>query len=164
MSADISVVVVACVIGYCRAMAELNSDVLLAPDIYVNASVALGSAPEQVIRRVLGNVGKKHKTTSWVLAEVERLFLAIPSFKKEAVKPQMDLIRGLVEIVAVEAANDWSGALVLSAKKLGCNRVVTDHPDFADVAESQGIQFLSSDAWLLEQQTPPPPPPMSAKK
>ena len=36
---------------------------ILTPDVFVNASVALGSPPEQVIRRVLGP-GKKTKTSA----------------------------------------------------------------------------------------------------
>ena len=42
------------------AREENPVDIILAPDVYVNASVALGSPPEQVVRRVLG----KHKGES----------------------------------------------------------------------------------------------------
>ena len=41
-------------------------DILIAPDVFVNASVAGGSPPEQVARRVLGKEPKP-KTTKWVL-------------------------------------------------------------------------------------------------
>ena len=42
-------------------------------------------------------------------------------------------------------------------------RVITDHPDLADKDEVEGIEFMSSDAWLIEQTTPPPPPPPGKK-
>jgi hypothetical protein len=143
------------------------ADILLGPDVFVNASVALGSPPENVVKRVLGKPGAKHKTTEWVLARVEGMLGAIPSFKKESIQPQMQLIRNLVEIVTVPnepAADQWEKGLVASAKAAGYARLVTDHPDLADKTESDGIAFLSSDAWLIEQTTPPPPPPPGAKK
>jgi hypothetical protein len=40
---------------------------------------------------------------------------------------------------------------------------MTDHPDLADKTEVDGIQFLSTEAWLLEATTPPPPPPPKKK-
>ena len=52
-------------------------DIILAPDVYVNASVALGSPPEHVVRRVLGH-SEKHKTTEWVLARVEAMLHSLP--------------------------------------------------------------------------------------
>jgi hypothetical protein len=136
--------------------------ILLAPDVYVNASVAgTGLAPEQVVNRVLGNKKERHKTTEWVLTRVEAMLKAHPTFKKEAIEPQMKLIRDLVDIVALkkEPGEVWTDALVASAKAAGVKRVVTDHPDLADKTEVEGIEFLSSDAWMIEQQTPPPPPP-----
>jgi len=140
-------------------------DVLIAPDVFVNASVALGSAPEQVARRVLGKPGAKPKTTSWVLKWVETLLSKAPGFREDHVKPQVDLIRGLVEVIEVKDVpeGDWVKALVASAKAAGLKRVMTDHPDLADKTEVDGIEFLSTEAWLLEQTTPPPPPPPKKK-
>jgi hypothetical protein len=135
-------------------------DILLGPDVFVNASVALGSPPEQVARRVLGRPTKP-KTTEWVLGRVEAMLSAVPHFKKEAVAPQMQLIRNLVEVVPmsdVPGPDQWLKGLVASARAAGYQRVVTDHPDLADHAEEDGILFVSSEAWLLEQMTPPPPP------
>lgn len=143
-------------------------NILLGPDVYVNASVAgTGLAPEQVVNRVLGNKKARQKTTDWVLARAEAMLLAHPTFKKEAVEPQMKLIRDLVDIVETDdelPVEDWPKSLTASAKAAGVTRVVTDHPDLADKEEIDGIEFLSSDAWLIEQQTPPPPPPGAAKK
>jgi hypothetical protein len=53
--------------------------------------------------------------------------------------------------------------LVASARAAGYKRVVTDHPDLADKVEEDGIEFLSSEAWLFEQTLPPPPPPGANK-
>jgi len=141
-------------------------DILLGPDVFVNASVALGSPPEQVIKRVLGKPGAKHKTTEWVLGRVEAMLGAVPSFKKEAVGQQMSLIRNLVDVVKIDKdpGEPWDKGLVASAKAAGYKRVITDHPDLADKTEVDGILFVSSDAWLVEQTTPPPPPPPGAKK
>lgn len=141
-------------------------DILLGPDVFVNASVALGSPPEQVVKRVLGKPGARHKTTEWVLGRVEAMLSAVPSFKKEAVGQQMSLIRNLVDVVKVpgEPGEQWDKGLVASAKAAGYKRVITDHPDLADKTEVDGILFVSSDAWLVEQTTPPPPPPPGAKK
>lgn len=141
-------------------------DILLGPDVFVNASVALGSHPEHVVRRVLTNRKEKAKSTDWVLARIEAMLSAIPSFKREAVGHQMDLIRGLVDVIPLKGempADAWEKALVASAKAVGYKRVVTDHPDLADKTEVDGILFVSSDAWLVEQTTPPPPPPPKKK-
>jgi hypothetical protein len=138
-------------------------NILLAPDVYVNASVAgTGLAPEQVVNRVLGNKKARQKTTEWILDRVEAMLLSHPTFKKEAVEPQVTLIKDLVDVVETDEeyeATDWKGALVAAAKAAEVTRVVTDHPDLADKDEIDGIEFLSSDAWMIEQQTPPPPPP-----
>src|SRR5262245_20561709 len=74
-------------------------DVLLAPDVYVNASVALGSAPDQVVQRALGRRKGQTKTTEWVLARVRHMLAAVPEFKKEAVDQQVALIRSLVDVI-----------------------------------------------------------------
>lgn len=143
-------------------------NILLAPDVYVNASVAgAGLAPEQVVNRVLGNKKARHKTTAWVLDRVRSMLTAHPTFKKDAIEPQMKLITDLVDLVKLKkefGPDAWKDALVASAKAAGVTRVVTDHPDLADQTEVDGIEFLSSDAWMIEQQTPPPPPPPGAKK
>ena len=139
---------------------------ILGPDVFVNASVALGSPPEHVIKRVLGKPGSKPKTTDWVLARIEGMLSALPSFKKEALEPQMKLIRDLVEVVELAdapPADAYEKGLVASAKATGAERVITDHPDLADTKEVDGVQFVSSEAWLVEQTTPPPPPPMVKK-
>lgn len=136
--------------------------ILLAPDVYVNASVAgTGLAPEQVVNRVLGNKKMRQKTTEWVLSTTAAMLNAHPTFKKEAVEPQMKLIRDLVDIVEPDEhdPHDWTESLVAAARAADVLRVVTDHPDLADKDEHDGIEFLSSDAWMIEQQTPPPPPP-----
>ena len=135
------------------------SDIILGPDVYVNASVALGSPPEHVVRRVL-KPGKKTKTSEWILKRVEAMLNNVEAFKKEAVDQQMSTIRQFVDIVekAEHPSDDWVEALVAAAKAAGVERVVTDHPDFADKDEIQGIELISSDAWLVEQTTPPPPP------
>ncbi len=143
-------------------------NILLAPDVYVNASVAgAGLAPEQVVNRVLGNTKARQKTTQWVLDRVRSMLGAHPTFKKDALEPQMKLITDLVDVVSLKgefAPDKWRDALVASAKAAGAKRVITDHPDLADQTEVDGIEFLSSDAWMIEQQTPPPPPPGVKKK
>jgi hypothetical protein len=127
------------------------TQVILGPDIYVNASVALGSPPEQVARRVLRAGKPAGAATEWIL----------PGFKDDAVDGQLQLIRGLVEMVNEKNQHPpeaWEEALVAAAKTAGVQRVVTDHPDLLQLETSQGIEFMSSEAWLLEAGTPPPPP------
>jgi hypothetical protein len=133
--------------------------VILAPDIYVNASVALGSPPDQVARRVL-NAKPGPQTSEWVLARVQQMLKALPAFKPEAVDAQLDLIRGLVRLVDVPElpAEAWGEALVATARAAGARRVVTDHPDLLALESQSGVDFMSSEAWLLEAATPPPAP------
>lgn len=141
--------------------------ILLAPDVYVNASVAgTGLAPEQVVNRVLGNTKSRQRTTEWVLTRVEAMLTAHPHFNTDAVVPHLEKIRSLVDIVDMDEfeADDWKGALTASAKAADFARVVTDHPDLADKDEIDGVEFLSTDAWMIEQITPPPPPPPGAAK
>lgn len=136
-------------------------DILLAPDVYVNASVALGSAPEQVVQRVLGKHPGKSKTTEWILERVRSMLAAVPEFKKAAVDEQVDRIRGLTQLLdgAGEfAPGAWREALVAAAKAAGVRRVVTDHPDLLELEAAEGVEFLSTEAWLLEAAMPPPPP------
>jgi hypothetical protein len=134
-------------------------DVVLAPDIYVNASVALDSPPERAVRRAFGGPGKP-KASSWVMERVESMLHAIPEFKDDAVAQQVATIRGLVDIVDTTEffIEDWDKALVALAKAAGVARVLTDHPDLLASKQVDGIEFVSSDSWLGEQVTPPPPP------
>ncbi len=142
-------------------------DIVLAPDVYVNASVALGSAPDQVVQRVLGEHKGESKTSEWVLARVAAMLSAIPEFKKDAITAQMELIRGLVQVVGNDqqhSLDDWQGALVALAKAANVKRVVTDHPDLLQKETSDDIEFISSEAWLVERSIPPPPPSVPPKK
>ena len=134
-------------------------NVVLAPDIYVNASVSLGSPPEHVIRRTLGWAARA-KTSEWVMDRVESMLRALPEFKDDAVAAQMATIRGLVDVVETGKflVEDWSKALVALAKAAEVGRVLTDHPDLLAESTLRGIEFVSSEAWLGEQTTPPPPP------
>lgn len=134
-------------------------DVVLAPDVYVNASVALGSPPEHAVRRAFG-APRKPKTSAWVMERVQSMLHALPEFKDDAVIQQMSTIRGLVEVVESDEhfIEDWEEALVALAKAAGVMRVLTDHPDLLASKSLQGVEFVSSDSWLLEQATPPPPP------
>ena len=134
-------------------------DVVLAPDIYVNASVALGSPPEHAVRRAFGGPGKP-KASGWVIERVESMLHAIPEFKSDAVARQMTTIRSLVEVVETGEffIEDWRKALVALAKAAGVGRVLTDHPDLLASKNVEGVEFVSSDHWLGEQATPPPPP------
>lgn len=131
----------------------------MAPDIYVNASVALGSSPEHAVRRAFGGPGKP-KTSTWVMERVQSMLHALPEFRDEAVAQQMSTIRGLVDVVENDEhfIDDWEQALVALAKAAGVGRVLTDHPDLLASKNAQGVEFVSSDAWLVEQATPPPPP------
>jgi len=134
-------------------------DVVLAPDIYVNASVALGSPPEHAVRRAFGGPSKP-KASRWVMERVESMLHAMPEFKDDAVAQQVATIRGLVDIVEQGEffIEDWDKALVALAKTAGVGRVLTDHPDLLASKRRDGIEFVSSDSWLGEQATPPPPP------
>ena len=136
-------------------------EIILAPDIFVNASVALGSPPEQVVRRVLGARKGGNKTSEWILARVQHMLQAVPAFKGDAVHAQVDLIRGLVQIVQLTGehpADAWADALVATARAAGVARVVTDHPDLLQMENVGDIEFMSSEAWLVEAATPPPAP------
>lgn len=134
-------------------------DVVLAPDIFVNASVALGSPPEHAVRRAFGR-SDKPKTSAWVLERVESMLHALPEFKNEAVAQQMTTIRGLVDVVDTTEffIEDWAEALVSLAQAAGVGRVLTDHPDLVARKRAGSVEFVSSDQWLAEQAAPPPPP------
>ena len=132
----------------------------LAPDIFVNASVALGSPPEHIARRVLVP-GKRIPSSVWVLERVEAMLSSIPEFKPDAVAQQMSTIREFVDVVELSetyGAEQWREALVAAAKASKSDRVVTDHPDLLEVDEVDGVRFVSSDAWMVEATMPPPPP------
>lgn len=134
-------------------------DIILAPDVYVNASVAPGTSPDRVVQRVLGKHRGESKATEWVLSRVAAMLSRLPAFKDDAVLRQVDLIRSFVKVVpgARDAAPDaWEAGLVASAKAAGVARVVTDHPDLLTMEESDGVEFVSTEAWLLEVTTPPP--------
>ncbi len=134
-------------------------DVVLAPDIYVNASVALGSPPEHAIRRAFG-APTKPKTSVWVMERVESMLHALPEFKDDAVAQQMATIRGLVDVVDTKEffIEDWAEALESLAGAAGVGRVLTDHPDLLASKGTRGVEFVSSNRWLAEQAVPPPPP------
>jgi hypothetical protein len=136
-------------------------DIILAPDVYVNASVALGTPPEAVVQRVLGKHKGQSKTTEWILDRVGQFLRAIPEFKGDAVDQQLAVIKGLVQVVSTtdkHGPEAWEEALVAGAKAAGAKRVVTDHPDLLKMESSDGIEFISSENWLVEATTPPPPP------
>jgi hypothetical protein len=135
-------------------------EIILAPDIYVNASVAFGSPPDQVARRVLTGKHGGRKSSEWVLARVRQMLKAIPNFRIEAVDEQVALIRGFVQIVSVaeHPPDAWTQALVATAQAAGAHRVVTDHPDLLELEAADGVEFMSSEAWLVEAATPPPAP------
>jgi 23S rRNA U2552 (ribose-2'-O)-methylase RlmE/FtsJ len=135
-------------------------EIILAPDIYVNASVAFGSPPDQVARRVLTGKHGGRKSSEWVLSRVRQMLKAIPNFRMEAVDEQVALIRGFVQIVPVgeHPADAWAQALVATAQAAGALRVVTDHPDLLELEATDGVEFMSSEAWLVEAATPPPAP------
>lgn len=130
--------------------------------MYVNASVALGSPPEQVVQRILGKHKGQSATTPWILDRVAAILGAIPEFKKEAVDHQIAVIKGLVRVVAIEGEfgpDAWEEALAASARAAGAARVITDHPDLIG-KETPKVEFISTEAWLFEQKMPPPPPPL----
>lgn len=140
----------------------MQVDIILAPDVYVNASVAPGTPPDRVVQRVLGQHKGESKASEWVLARVESMLEAIPAFKHDAVRQQMALIRSFVQVTTSKDGKDgfgpdaWEPALVASAKAAGVKRVVTDHPDLVKKEMADGVEFISSEAWLLEATTPPP--------
>ena len=142
-------------------------EIVLAPDVYVNASVALGSPPERVVTKLFTAGKGKAKATEWILERIEAMLGAIPSFKHDAIKHQMEVIRSLVEIVddpVKHGPDAWEAALVAAAKAAKVRRVVTDHPDLDAKEASDGIEFVSTEPWLVEAALPPPPPPPGAKK
>ena len=144
-------------------------DLVLGPDVYVNASVALSSAPEKVVQRVLGGQAKglRAVATKWVLERVEEMLAAHPNFKKDAIGAQVDTIKKLVRVVDVHEdfpPDAWEKALLAAAVAVSAKRVITDHPDLLAKETSGGVEFVSTEAWLVEQAMPPPPPPQALNK
>ncbi len=134
-------------------------DIILAPDVFVNASVAPGTAPDRVVQRVLGQHKGESRASEWVFARIESMLRAMPQFRDEAVAQQLKLIRSLVrEVPGVDGFDPeaWDQALSATAKAAGVGRVVTDHPDLLRIENRDGIEFISSETWLLEATTPPP--------
>lgn len=137
-------------------------DAILAPDVYVNASVAgMGLAPERVAQKVLANHRGECKATPWILKRVAEMLTAHPDFKNENLRHQIETIRNSVQLIAdpsEQPADAWEPALVAAAKAAGVTRVITDHPDLLTKEQSDGVDFLSCENWLFEESTPPPPP------
>lgn len=137
-------------------------DIILAPDVFVNASVAPGTPPDMVVQRVLGKHRGQSKVSPWVLERTKAMLSSVPDFKAEAVEAQLGLIRSMVKEldgVAQDVPPDaWADALLATARAAGVERVVTDHPDLLDRGDVEGIEFLSCESWLLEVTTPPPTP------
>lgn len=136
-------------------------DVLLAPDVYVNASVALGSPPEKVVQRLFGKRNAKVAATPWIMERVRAMLAAIPEFRPDALDAQIKQIQGLVSVAAddgVFGPDAWEDALVAAAKGAKAERVITDHPDLLALA-SPAVEFISTESWLFEQSMPPPAPP-----
>ncbi len=132
---------------------------ILAPDVYVNASVAPDTFPDRVVQRVLGKHKGESIATEWILARVASILGALPDFKQEAVTQQITLIRSLVKVISGASefeADNWQGALIAAAKAANVKRVVTDHPDLLAIESADGVEFTSSEAWLFEVTTPPP--------
>jgi hypothetical protein len=101
------------------------------------------------------------------LARVEHMLSALPAFKPEAVTEQLRLIRSLVKVQPEGGAfepGEWERALVDAAKRAGVTRVVTDHPDLLGKEQSDGVEFVPTEAFLLELMTPPPAPPGRSSK
>lgn len=136
-------------------------DVILAPDVFVNASVAPGTAPDRVVQRVLGQHKGQSRSSAWVFARIESMLRAMPQFRDDAVSQQLSLIRSLVKEVPGVANYDaeaWDKALSATAKAAGVGRVITDHPDLLRLETRDDVEFISCEAWLLEATTPPPVP------
>ncbi|MFW6052152.1 MAG: hypothetical protein ACODAU_13320 [Myxococcota bacterium] len=138
-------------------------DVILAPDVYVNASVAgVGLPPERVAQKVLGARRGECKSTPWILKRVAEMLTAHPDFKNDMLRQHIQTIRESVDLIddpQEQPPDAWEQALTAAAKAAGASRVITDHPDLLAKESSGGVEFLSCEAWLLEEGTPPPPPP-----
>lgn len=138
---------------------EGTVDVIAAPDVFVNASVALGSAPDHATRRLLGGDAPS-KTSRWVLDRTRAMLSQAPGFKAEAVELQLATIERLTQVVETGSHDpgDWSAALLAAAKAAGVKRVLTDHPDLIEAGSADGVEFVGTEAWLIERTVPPPAP------
>src|SRR5260221_14602969 len=106
-------------------------NVVLGPDVFVNASVAPGSDPDKVALRALGGA-RSVKATPWIIDQVRAMLSKVPQFKPDLVDQQLGRIRAVVEVLddnTAHAAGAWAKALAAAAKLAGVPFVVTDHPD-----------------------------------
>jgi hypothetical protein len=136
-------------------------NVVLGPDVFVNASVAPGSDPDKVAVRTLGG-GRKVKVTPWILAQVKTMLGKVPQFKPELVEQQIERVRAVVEVLeekTTHPAGAWAKALASAAKAAGVAFVVTDHPDLIAQGAEAGIDFITTENYLVDLAVPPPPPP-----
>ncbi len=134
---------------------------VLAPDVLVNASVALGEAPQRVVDRLLTLGAGETAVSGWVLERTEAMLRAVPTFKADAVGPHVAHISSLVTLVTPSETygpDAWQDALVATAKAAGADRVLTDHPDLLETGFVDGIEFMACEAFLVEATMPPPPP------
>lgn len=141
-------------------------ELVLGPDVFVNASVAPGTPPEQVAQRLLGNEAHKIKSSRWILDRVAAMLEAHPAFLNDHIAPHLKLIESLVQVVELEGsfgAEKWPEALAATAKAAGLDRVITDHPDLLEAGAQDGVDFESTESLMVEFAVPPPPPP-DAKK
>lgn len=142
-------------------------ELVLGPDVFVNASVAPGTPPEQIAQRVLGNAKHKITASRWVLERVEAMLGAHPAFRKDHLAEHMKLIGSLVTQAELDGKfeiGQWAEALAATAKAAKLDRVITDHPDLLEKGSHDGVDFESTESLLLEFAVPPPPPPPEPKK
>jgi hypothetical protein len=135
-------------------------NVVLGPDVFVNASVAPGSDPDKVAVRTLGGA-RRVKVTPWILDQVRAMLGRVPQFKPELVDKQIDRIRAVVEVLdekTTQPADDWAKALAAAAKAAGVAFVVTDHPDLISKGAEAGVDFITTENFLVDLAVPPPPP------
>jgi hypothetical protein len=139
--------------------------IVLGPDVFANASVAPGTDPDHVVQRTLG--GKRKVTvTPWILDTIRFLLGKVPAFKPEALDKQIELIKTLVNVADEKEKHDpaaWGPALAAAARLADTKTVVTDHPDLINKTQD-GIDFISTENFLVELSLPPPPPPIPGAK
>ncbi len=134
---------------------------VLAPDVLVNASVALGEAPQRVVDRLLTMGASETAVSPWVLERTEAMLRAVPTFKADAVGPHVAHISSLVTLVKPDGTfgpDAWQDALIATAKAAGADRILTDHPDLLEAGFVDDIEFVACESFLLEATMPPPPP------
>jgi hypothetical protein len=136
--------------------------IVLGPDVFANASVAPGTDPDKVVQRTLGGKARQVSVTPWILDTIRFLLDKVPAFKHEALDKHIELIRSLVTVLdetEKHAPAAWGPALAAAARLAGTKTVVTDHPDLINKTEA-GIDFISTENFLVEVSLPPPPPPI----